>query len=74
MKDRSMTISSKTTSKTSEPNDAAKPAKVKKVAKPAEGRKPNALQQPLQPSDELAAVVGPDRLARGEAVSKVWIY
>jgi chromatin remodeling complex protein RSC6 len=32
------------------------------------------LQQPLQPSIELAAVVGPDKLARGEAVSKVWAY
>ena len=51
-----------------------KPVKAKKVAQPAEGRKPNALQQPLQPSEDLAAVVGPDKLARGEAVSKVWAY
>jgi upstream activation factor subunit UAF30 len=36
------------------------------------GRKPNALQQPLQPSKELAAVVGAEPLPRGEVVSKVW--
>jgi len=38
------------------------------------GKKPNALQQPLQPSAELAAVVGSGKLARGEVVSKVWDY
>ena len=36
--------------------------------------KPNALQQPLQPSKELAAVVGDEALPRGEVVSKVWEY
>ena len=39
-----------------------------------EGKRPNALQQPLRPSAELAAVVGPDPLSRGEVVSKVWEY
>jgi upstream activation factor subunit UAF30 len=38
------------------------------------GKKANALQQPLQPSKELAAVVGKDPLPRGEVVSKVWDY
>jgi chromatin remodeling complex protein RSC6 len=38
------------------------------------GKKPNALQQPLRPSAELAAVVGSDPLPRGEVVSKVWAY
>ena len=38
------------------------------------GDKPNALQKPLQPSEELAAVVGPAPLPRGEVVSKVWDY
>ena len=42
-------------------------------ASPA-GKKPNALQQPLQPSKELAAVVGSSPLPRGEVVSKVWAY
>ena len=38
-------------------------------------KKPNALQQPcLQPSKELAAVVGSAPLPRGEVVSKVWAY
>jgi upstream activation factor subunit UAF30 len=38
------------------------------------GKKPNALQKPLQPSKELAAVVGSEPLARGEVVSRVWDY
>ena len=33
-----------------------------------------ALLKPLQPSKELAAVVGPDPLPRGKAVRKVWDY
>jgi upstream activation factor subunit UAF30 len=41
---------------------------------PKSGSKPNALQQPLQPSKELAAIVGSGRLSRGEVVSKVWTY
>ena len=40
----------------------------------AETKKPNALQQPLQPSAELSAVVGSGKLARGEVVSKIWDY
>ena len=40
----------------------------------AAGGKPNALQQPLKPSEALAAVVGPGPLPRGEVVSKVWAY
>ena len=43
-----------------------------KVAGIAPGKKPNALQQPLKPSKELAAVVGSEPLPRGEVVSKVW--
>ena len=37
-----------------------------------ETKKPNALQQPLQPSAELAAVVGSGKLSRCEVVSKIW--
>ncbi len=51
---------------------AAKTTAPKKVAEPKPGAKPNALQTPLQPSAELAAVVGSQPLARGEVVSKVW--
>ncbi|MBI0537203.1 hypothetical protein D9599_16655 [Roseomonas sp. KE2513] len=68
-------MATKAASKTSEKASGdAEPVKAKKVAKPAKGHKPNALQQPLQPSAELAAVVGEEKLARGEAVSKVWAY
>src|SRR5687768_3467701 len=38
------------------------------------GKKPNALQKPLQPSKGLAAVVGSEPLSRGEVVSRVWDY
>src|SRR4051794_7799241 len=41
---------------------------------PASSGKANALQRPLQPSEALAAVVGPGPLPRGEVVSKVWDY
>jgi upstream activation factor subunit UAF30 len=34
----------------------------------------NGLQKPLQPSQELAAVVGSSPLARGQGVSKMWEY
>ncbi len=44
------------------------------VDKPKAGSQPNALQQPLQPSKDLAAVVGSGAMARGEVVSKVWAY
>ena len=46
-----------------------------KAAPPStSGKKPNALQKPLQPSKELAAVVGAEPLPRGEVVSRVWNY
>jgi len=48
------------------------PKKAEKAT--ASGGKGNALQQPLQPSEALAAVVGPGPLPRGEVVSKVWEY
>jgi upstream activation factor subunit UAF30 len=44
-------------------------------AKKASGRKVNpALMKPLQPSPQLAAVVGSSPLPRPEVVSKVWAY
>ena len=48
--------------------------KPKIAAAKAGGGKGNALQQPLKPSEELAAVVGSGPLPRGEVVSKVWEY
>jgi upstream activation factor subunit UAF30 len=56
---------SKTTDKTTEKKSSATKAK---------GGKPNALQQPLKPSEELAAIVGSNPLPRGAVVSKVWDY
>ena len=47
----------------------AQSSKVDPVSK--EGQKPNALQKLLQPSTELAAVVGGEPLPRGDVVSKV---
>ena len=52
------------------PTKAAAPAKAAAPEKAA--GKPNALQQPLKPSPELAAIVGDKPLPRGEVVSKVW--
>ena len=40
----------------------------------AEVKKPNALQQPLTPSPELAAVIGEGTVTRGDMVSKIWVY
>jgi chromatin remodeling complex protein RSC6 len=37
-------------------------------------KKNNALQKPMTPSPQLAAVVGPGQLSRGEVVSKIWDY
>ena len=69
------------TPKTKTAAEAAAPEKAKgkapkgtKVEKPKAGNKANALQQPLQPSADLAAVVGKGTMARGEVVSKVWKY
>ena len=46
-----------------------------KAAGKGTGRKANpALMKPLQPSKELAAVVGSGPLPRPEVVSKVWEY
>jgi len=57
---------------------AKAPAKASAGAKgagaKAPGQKVNALQQPLQPSAELAAVVGQGPIPRAEVVSKVWDY
>ena len=50
----------------------AKTAAKSAPTKAAAGAKPNALQQPLKPSADLAAIVGDKPLPRGEVVSKVW--
>jgi chromatin remodeling complex protein RSC6 len=50
------------------------PAKPDKKASAKSAKPQNALQKPLQPSAELAAVVGTAPLSRGEVVSKVRGY
>ena len=64
----------KASAKASSTKEKAPAAKGKAVKPPKAGDKPNALQQKLQPSEALAAVVGPGEMARGEVVSKVWTY
>ncbi|MBF9234468.1 SWIB/MDM2 domain-containing protein [Microvirga alba] len=60
--------------KTTAGKASAKKPEAKAPAAKKAGAKPNALQQPLQPSKELAAIVGSSPLARGEVVSKMWEY
>ena len=75
--------SAKTANATPAESTAAKKAgpakgtsgKAASAGKSASGKKVNpALMKPLQPSKELAAVVGSDPLPRPEVVSKVWDY
>src|ERR1044072_3726125 len=55
--------------------NASTTPKKAKPAKTAPAKKVNpALLKPLQPSKELAAVVGSEPLPRPEVVSKVWDY
>ena len=67
-----MPTKSQVKTKTS-PKAAAK-AGTKGVKPAKSGNSPNALQKPLQPSEDLAAIVGFETLPRGEVVSKVWAY
>lgn len=62
-KGASATAAAKATAKTADAKEAKK-------AKPAT----SAFTKPLQPSKELAAVVGSDPLPRTEVVSKMWEY
>ena len=62
------------TKKTQTGGTAAAPKAKSTKAPSGEGKKPNALQKPLQPSKELAAVVGSEPLPRAEAESRVWAY
>jgi upstream activation factor subunit UAF30 len=51
-----------------------KPAAKKTSEKSGKEGKAGALQKPLQPSKELAAVIGSEQRSRGEVVSRVWDY
>ena len=60
--------------KTASPAAKSSP-KTASAEKGSSGKKVNpALMKPLQPSKELAAVVGSDPLPRPEVVSKIWDY
>jgi chromatin remodeling complex protein RSC6 len=48
------------------------PAKTQQ--KKANASNQSGIQKPLQPSQELAAVIGPGPLPRGQVVSKMWQY
>src|SRR4051794_1741806 len=71
--ERRATMPSKTKqSTTAAKSTTAKPASAEKGSS---DKKVNpALMRPLQPSKELAAVVGSEPLPRPEVVSKVWDY
>jgi upstream activation factor subunit UAF30 len=45
-----------------------------KKASATNAKPSNPFQKPLQPSPELAAIVGAGPLSRAEVVSKVWDY
>src|SRR4051794_14674452 len=61
--------------RTTMPTKASTTPKKADAAKDAPAKKVNpALLKPLQPSKELAAVVGSEPLPRAEVVSKVWDY
>ncbi len=52
-----------------------KKADTKKAdAKTDAPKKPNALQQPMKPSDDLAKVIGKGEMPRSQVVSKMWEY
>jgi len=73
-KEASSTAAKSTSAKKASPPESAS-AKTASAGKGASGKKVNpALMRPLQPSKELAAVVGSKPLPRPEVVSKVWDY
>ena len=74
-KEASSTAAKSTSTKKASPPEGASAKKTASAGKGASGKKVNpALMKPLQPSKELAAVVGSDPLPRPEVVSKVWDY
>ena len=73
--DPAKTIASKSAASKKASSAAGVSAKGASAGKGASRKKVNpALMKPLQPSKELAAVVGSDPLPRPEVVSKVWDY
>src|SRR5579872_567112 len=56
------------------PLERAAPSRLLGAKTTMAAKKPNALQQPLTPSPQLAAVVGAGQVTRGDVVSKIWAY
>jgi upstream activation factor subunit UAF30 len=79
-KTKQTTTAEKADAAKSTPAKKASPAggtsgKTASASKSTSGKKVNpALMKPLQPSNELAAVVGSNPLPRAEVVSRVWDY
>jgi upstream activation factor subunit UAF30 len=71
---KSSASKAKSTSKTSASKSSAKPAAKKSSGRSAAAKSNSGLMKPLQPSRELAQVVGDKPLPRTEAVSKLWIH
>ena len=72
---KTSTTATKSTSAKKASTAAKSEPKKASAGKGASGKKVNpALMRPLQPSNELSAVVGSDPLPRPEVVSKVWDY
>ena len=54
---------------------AKTPTAPKKDAAPKDAApKTGGIHAPVQPSPELGAIVGNDKLPRSEVISKVWVY
>jgi upstream activation factor subunit UAF30 len=70
-----MAIAKKKAKKAAKKKAAKRPAAKKRPAKKASKRKPNAaFMKPMQPSAQLAAVVGSSPLPRTEVTKKLWAY
>jgi upstream activation factor subunit UAF30 len=72
---RSMAIAKKKAKKAAKKKAAKRPAAKKRPAKKASKRKPNAaFMKPMQPSSQLAMVVGNSPMPRTEVTKKLWQY
>ena len=74
---RRKTAGRKKSAKKSARRPAARKKTAKRAAKKSSGRKraPNpAFMKPLQPSSQLAAVVGNSPMPRTQVISKLWAY
>jgi upstream activation factor subunit UAF30 len=70
-----MAIAKKKAKKAAKKKAAKRPAAKKRPAKKASKRKPNAaFMKPMQPSAQLALVVGNTPMPRTEVTKKLWQY